>query len=365
MKLLFVHPSVELYGADKIMLYMLKMLNAKHEITVLLPKDGVLVEYIKAISTKIEIKIFAKLPIVHSKLKLLDYVKLPSKIFQCRRLFSGKKFDYCFCNTLATVLLLFAHFSRKRVLYVHEIISNTFLNFGFSFLAKTGANEVVCVSEHVKQNLFFSGKYPVVHNGIPDIAAVFLENKINSDGKIRFVLPGRFMPQKGQWFLLSALHKLPEEYKRKIHIDLFGSAPPFKPELYARLQDDVKSKNLIGLVSVHDFSQNIDEMYKSANVVLVPSLMSDPFPTTVLEAMMFSRPVITTDNGGAVEILDETFSRTIKPNDDMSFVTAIEFFVDNVNLLADYSKLARNAFCSYLTLEHYEKRFFDLFGELR
>ena len=53
MKLLFVHPSVELYGADKILLYILEILHKDNEITVLLPKDGILVQYIKNISSKI------------------------------------------------------------------------------------------------------------------------------------------------------------------------------------------------------------------------------------------------------------------------------------------------------------------------
>ncbi|MDY2696639.1 MAG: hypothetical protein SOV80_00245, partial [Bacilli bacterium] len=70
MKILFVHPSLELYGADKILLYLLQMLSPKHEITVLLPKNGTLVEYIRKISANINIVISDKLPIVHSKLKI-------------------------------------------------------------------------------------------------------------------------------------------------------------------------------------------------------------------------------------------------------------------------------------------------------
>ena len=82
MKILFVHPSVELYGADKILLYILKMLCKKHQLTVLLPKDGILIEHIRDISLEIKVKIFNDLPIVHSKLKLADYIKLPFKILK-------------------------------------------------------------------------------------------------------------------------------------------------------------------------------------------------------------------------------------------------------------------------------------------
>ena len=114
MKILFVHPSVELYGADKILLYILKMLCKKHQLTVLLPKDGILIEHIRDISLEIKVKIFNDLPIVHSKLKLADYIKLPFKILKSHSFLKNERFDYCFCNTLATIFLLFAGFSKNR-----------------------------------------------------------------------------------------------------------------------------------------------------------------------------------------------------------------------------------------------------------
>lgn len=365
MKILFVHPSVELYGADKILLYILQMLCEKHEITVLIPKDGILTEHIKSVSPKIKVDIVKDLPIVHSKLKFIDYLKLPLKILKCGRIYKKQKFDYCFCNTLASILLLFAGFSKNRVLYVHEIISSKFLNFGFSVLAKMGAKKVVCVSNHVKKNLLFSKKYVVVHNGIPDIAKGFTKNEIQPDGKIRFVLPGRFMPQKGQWFLIDSLLKLSDEYKNKIRICLYGSAPPFKPELFSELKNKIKESGLEKTISLHGFTQNITDIYKNANVVLVPSLMADPFPTTVLEALMFSRPVIATNHGGASEILEDSFSRMIKPNDTAGFCDAIKFFVDNEDLIDGFAKCAREKFDSCLTSEKYEERFFSVFGELK
>lgn len=364
MKILFVHPSVELYGADKILLYILKILCEKHEITVLLPKQGILTEHIKAVSPDIKIKIFEGLPIVHSKLKLKDYALLPLLIMRCRKLFSGEKFDYCFCNTLAAVLLLFSGFARRRILYVHEIISSPVLNLGFSVLAKLGANKVVCVSNHVKKNLLFSKKYFVAHNGIPDIAGSFIENKIDYGEKVRFALPGRFMHGKGQWFLIDSLKKLPASYKNKILVDLYGSAPPFKPELLQELKDSIKASGLDKIISIHDFAHDICQIYKAANVVLVPSLMPDPFPTVVLEAMMFSRPVIATSSGGASEILEDSFSKSISAGNVEEFSKAIEFFIDNKDLIEKYSESAREKFASYLTLKSYEKRFFEIFKEL-
>jgi hypothetical protein len=88
MKFLFVHPSVELYGADKILLYILEILaKENHELTVLLPKEGVIVEYIRKISSSIKIVVDNNLPIAHSRLGLMDYFSLSMKIREIGSLF--------------------------------------------------------------------------------------------------------------------------------------------------------------------------------------------------------------------------------------------------------------------------------------
>ena len=357
MKILFVHPSVELYGADKILLYILEILfEKKHELTVLLPKDGVIISYIKNISSDIKIVTDERLPIAHSKLGLKDYISLPKKIRQIEKLFPKHSFDIVYCNTLATVLLLYTKWSKKRICHVHEIIENKLLNFAFSFLLKFRTQNVICVSCRVKNNLLFSKKYSVVHNGIPDIAEAELQNEVSD--VVQFSLPGRFMPKKGQWFLIEALKLLPKEYLEKIHVSLYGSPPPNRTEYQGELENVIKTAGLENIVSLKPFTSDISQIYKNANVILVPSLMADPFPTTVLESLMFSRPVITTNNGGAVEILDETYSKIIFPNDSESFAEALKFFVDEKEKIFEMGKNARNKYENYLTIKKFERRFF-------
>ena len=356
MKILFVHPSVELYGADKILLYMLKMLSGRnHELTVLVPKDGVLLTHIRDISAQIKIIVDEKLPIAHSKLGVKDYFCLSHRIWQVGKRFPRKSFDIVYCNTLATVLLLYTRWGKARVAHVHEIIENPALNFAFSILVRMRTKNVICVSKRVKENLLFSKKYAVVHNGIPDMATSAVRNSIS--GKVLFALPGRFMPKKGQWFLLGALKRLPKAYLDKMHISLYGSPPPNRMELQAELEKQVQESGLQSVIAMHPFETDISKIYMGANVILVPSLMADPFPTTVLEALMFARPVITTDNGGAVEILDDSYARIIKPNDEQAFADALIYFVDNAELIPEMGALARKKYEDYLTLEMFGERF--------
>ena len=359
MRILFVHPSVELYGADKILLYMLKILAENgHDLTVLLPKEGILIQHIRSVSPAIKIMVDGRLPIAHSKLSVKEYLWLPKRIRQIGKLFPQKSFDIVYCNTLATVLLLYTNWGKKRICHVHEIIENKVLNFAFSLLVRIRTKDVICVSSRVKNNLLFSKKYAVVYNGIPDLAGKTLANNVGE--KIVFALPGRFMPKKGQWFLVEALKLLPKDCLSQIKVVLYGSAPPNRPELQEDLDLCVRSNGLTDTVEIHPFVSDISEIYKKANVILVPSLMADPFPTTVLEALMFSCPVLATNNGGAAEILSDEYAKLISPHDTLSFANALRSFVDNRSQIAKMGEKARLKYKQDLTIAEFKKNLFTV-----
>ncbi len=355
MKILFVHPSVELYGADKILLYMLEILCEKNELTVLLPKSGIINEKIRRISNSINIIVDNNLPLVHSKLRFIDFIKLPAKIYRINHLFEKNKFDILYCNTLAVTLLLYTTWSKIKVIHIHEIIKNKFLNLGFSLLIRMKTKNVICVSNAVRRNLFFSRKYKIIHNGIPDIPKKFIENNVSN--KIIFTLPGRFMPQKGHWFLIETLKLLSDAEKSQILIRLFGSPPPNRVYLEKDLIELIKQNGLEQIIELNNFIQDISKIYIDSNVILVPSMMADPFPTTVLEALEFSRPVISTNHGGAIEILDRKYSSLISPGNTEEFAEAIRFYINNKELLSEYSRAARNKFEETLTIQNFKTCF--------
>lgn len=363
MKILFIHPSVELYGADKILLYILSLVHKDNEVTVLLPKDGILVENIRDISKNINIIIDSTLPIVHSKMGLRSLILLPLSIKKNSKIFKKNEFDFIYCNTLATVGLLFTNWSSKKIIHIHEIIENKILNFGFSVLVKLGAEKVICVSNHVKDNLLFSKKYTVIYNGIPDIAKKTGDEKTAFE-KINFVLPGRYMPKKGQWFLINALKEVPFELLKNCNFYLFGSPPPNRVELETELRNLISQTNLSEIVHLFPFTKDISEIYTNADVVLVPSIMADPFPTTVLEAMMFSKAVICTNHGGASEIVKDTMGIQITPNDTKVFAEAIAFFINNRELISQYGKKSRTEYENNFKLENFQNNFISIFNKI-
>lgn len=363
MKILIIHPSVELYGADKILLYILQFLEKNNDITVLVPKEGILLEEIAKISQNIKILVNSELPIVHSKIGIKGFLSLPCKVHKFNNLFPKNTFDLVYCNTLATIMLLYNQWSNKKVIHVHEIIENKLLNLGFSILLKLKTKNVLCVSKHVKQNLYFSEDYYVLHNGIPDKYQCNIDAEIEKK-KLSFVLPGRYMKKKGQFFLLETLKKIDKDILKNCSFLLYGSAPPSSPKNETLLATAIKENDLENVVKLCGFSKNISDIYLQGDVLLIPSLMADPFPTTVIESMMFCKPLITTNNGGASEIVKESFGILIQPNNIEEFKKAILFFINNKEKIKRMGYSARQEYLIKLTIETFQINFAKIMKEI-
>ena len=171
------------------------------------------------------------------------------------------------------------------------------------------------------------------------------------------------MPEKGQWFTLDAIARLSPNEQKKIRLTLLGSPPPYRYNLKEELLNYIEQLQLLCQVEVHDFVGDPNDFIAISDIGLIPSIMPDPFPTTVLESLMHGKPVIVTNHGGAAEIIQTGINGiTIPPNDVTSFTNALRFFIENS---ADYNVLSQNARKTYedhLTIEQFRLRFLNAFS---
>jgi glycosyltransferase involved in cell wall biosynthesis len=189
----------------------------------------------------------------------------------------------------------------------------------------------------------------VIHNGIKSIKKI---NSLQHHDILTFVLVGRLMPEKGQWFLLETLKDIDRSSLERMHFILIGSPPPKYKNAMQGILELVEKYNLKNVVTVYDFKEDVSGYINMADVCLVPSIMKDPFPTTILEAMSVGKPVIATDTGGSVEmIIDGITGFLIKPNDTKEFRNKLTFFLNNKEMLEEMGLRAKKRFDSEFRLE--------------
>lgn len=357
------HPSNELYGADRILVNALQSFPEKSKKTVVLPKEGPLTEILRNEVPNIEVLILPKMPIIYRALftpkGIIQFLGDYRKFYVwLQRIHKEKQFDLAYVNTLSCsfILPMLRSLKVRSFVHVHEILEKPLIVAKTTaFIARKYADSVICVSKAVSDNLIrlhskIAEKSTVLHNGIRPIEIVDRPNRnVLLERRMQFYVFGRIMPKKGQWYLIEALRLLPKETINKAQFHLVGGTPPGQDHLWDELKALISESGLDSAVEMKGFCSDISNMMSEADCCIVPSLMRDPFPTTVLEAMSAQKPVIATDHGGAAEAINSYENGVlIHPNDPKMLAEAIEYAIENPAIM---HLLGEKAF------ETYEKRF--------
>jgi glycosyltransferase involved in cell wall biosynthesis len=167
---------------------------------------------------------------------------------------------------------------------------------------------IIAVSNSLKQALELNGIHNVVviHNGI----AVENFRKLDDGNTLRrnlglegapvVLFVGRFTPPKGSEVLLQAMQEVVRAVPNACLLVVGTVADNW-------LTTTINKFNLAGSVRFVP-AASYEEMpayYASADVVAVPSIYLDPFPTVNLEAMACHKPVVATCFGGSPEAVED------------------------------------------------------------
>ncbi|MGV3636899.1 MAG: glycosyltransferase family 4 protein, partial [Flavobacteriales bacterium] len=214
------------------------------------------------------------------------------------------------------------------------------------------------VSQAVRQNLqrFAPGIHARavgLHNGIEAVNAA----PAPMGEVIHFTLFGRLKPEKGQWYLLEALRYLPAAALVRTRFTLMGGAAPGQERVVERLRRLIADLGLEDQVRIVGFGADITAAMSATDVCLVPSLLRDPFPTTVLEAMSAGRPVIATNHGGAREaMIDGLTGFLVAPDDPQELADRIQRYVKDRNLIREQGLCARQQYLDHFTAKSFAQR---------
>ncbi|HEY8767047.1 MAG TPA: glycosyltransferase family 4 protein, partial [Dehalococcoidia bacterium] len=88
-------------------------------------------------------------------------------------------------------------------------------------------------------------------------------------------------------------------------------------------------------------SEEIDKLYMTHDVAVVPSTWEEPFGLVALEAMAAGLPVIATQSGGLTEIVRPHFNGALVPrNNAVALGEALLTFASNKELVREYGRNA-------------------------
>ena len=337
--ILLVHSSNDLYGASKILITIIEILiKSGHSVHLILPEDGPLNNHKSLINVNlsiINIGVFRK--------KYLNFFGLLNRLifiikstFQIKKIINKHDIDLVYTNTSTIVSPALAAQLTKTpsIFHIHEIPFGS--NLYTKFLTKVFnlfSEKIIAVSNSTRDFWIKKGvvnnKIMVINNGFNfDFSSI----KKTVNDKVVFTSISRIIPYKGHLFLIELFNKILKERKDVI-LQIVGDTLPYYENYLNKLKSKVKGykteKNIIFLGYRNDIKSILD---KSQFFIHTP-ISPDPFPTVIFEAIESKTPVISTDNGGVREILNDFNNGLLIDHNDIKKSTQLILnYIDNLDL---------------------------------
>lgn len=158
----------------------------------------------------------------------------------------------------------------------------------------------------------------------------------NSD-IVNFVFLGRIGQRKGSFDLIEAYANLPAEYKNRARLILAGDGDVMQA------QSLITTLNLSNYITVSSWldSEQRDALLAKADVFVLPSY-NEGLPMSILEAMSWGLPIITTPVGGIPELVTHSKNGLlVNPGDIQQLSEAMKSLIENDKLRLSLGSNAR------------------------
>jgi glycosyltransferase involved in cell wall biosynthesis len=257
------------------------------------------------------------------------------------------------CGAFSSAIL-----RKKHIWHIHEVYGDVNLFFPTKKIfdiAYALSSRLVCVSNFVAKNLFPNKKIndekiSVIYNSpSPEREKILMEvfqRKIS--GKIRerekgkekiIGVIGKISPKKNQIFAVKVFYHLKQKLK-DLKLVFFGD----EDKRYgAELRKVVQRLGLSDSVVFAGFKSNIQDIYESTDVLLVPAIF-ETSSLVCIEAMASGVPIITHDVGALGETVGDT-GIVIKNVSEEKIIQDFVFYAEKLLLDADfYFEVVRKQF---------------------
>ncbi len=237
----------------------------------------------------------------------------------------------------------------------------------------TKANAIIVLSSSDKKYVESLGIKPekihIIPNGIDpielntdqlsnqEIESFRVKNNLSNKFIILFV--GQIIHRKGILYLLYSIPLIIKKTKKDVLFLFIGNGDYYYESLNLVKELEIEKNTLFtGSVSKKD----LIAFYQSSNLFILPSL-SEGLPTTILEAMYFNLPVISSDIPGVRDHFAD-HAILVQPRDSQKIADAVIHILDNEELARELSSKGKEFILSHYTWDkiicEYEKIFLNL-----
>lgn len=228
-------------------------------------------------------------------------------------------------------------FGKKIILHIHgggfhNYYRRSKLMKPFIRWTLEHADAVVCLSEMWKE--YYSSTFRLKHLAIinnviekPTITGEHMQN-----GSLRMLFLGHVTEKKGVFDLLQVLANNRDQFRHKVKVTIGGVGE------VERLEKTISEQQFNGDVKFAGWVNGGKkaELLNNCDIYVLPSYF-EGLPISILEAMSYGKPVISTNVGGIPEIVKPGYNGWLfQPGDQEALNAIIREAMDNQELLKQY-----------------------------
>ena len=155
---------------------------------------------------------------------------------------------------------------------------------------------------------------------------------------ISLVYLGYIYKEKGIFDLLDVIAANRDRWRGKLTLTIGGQWNEDRVRDFINTNDLAKRVNFVGWVTGDDK----DRIMATSDILVLPSYF-EGLPMSILEAMTYAMPVITTPVGGIPEVVTNGVEGTLfTPGDKAALTAAIDLYIDNPSLIAKHGNAGLN-----------------------
>ena len=286
---------------------------------------------------------------------LLEDLRQLKVILQLHRMVKQNAIDLIHANSLSVALLggIVARINRIPIL-MHKRYATS---YGvLDRICERLLHRVILVSEATRWNFAPIAKQTLIYNGVDldafqaspeevqDLRAELLPDA--SDASIVAGVVTRITPEKGIHFLVRAIAEL-KGLSLMTGIDiklLIVGGPYFQKDIdyMNALKQEVADLGVEDSIIFTGFLPDTRVVTSLLDIVLVPSIIPEACPRTIIEAMAVGKPVIATPLGGSKELVTPDTGILVPPEDASAIADAIATLATDQERLRAMGKASCN-----------------------
>ncbi len=203
-----------------------------------------------------------------------------------------------------------------------------------------------------KENIF------ICPNGIPDVAIGDQNTKSLQSVKLLFL--SNLIEAKGVFILLAACERLKNK-GLNFSCDFIGAPADINMRL---LKKEIQLKALNENINFlgPKYGSEKQKILANTDIFILPTYYKyECFPLSILEAMQFAKPVVSTYEGAIPDIVEDGKTGFLVPQRDTQVLAdKLEILINNPELRKQMGAQGRIKYENNYTLEHFEQRFLNI-----